>query len=324
MRYVAGIDIGGTATKLGLFTGQGELVRKLEIPTDTSDHGIRILKAAAEAAEGCIRDVLQEGDDVIGIGIGIPGAVSDGHTVKECINIGWSSEVDVEEQMRRYTQYPVTAINDADAAALGEYWKGSAAGHESVVFVTIGTGVGAGIISHGRLIIGALGYGGEIGHVTVNPFETRICSCGKRGCLELYASAPGIVYEAEKALDSWDGESVLTPLRGRMTAKDIFDAAKGGDGFALSRVDEFGRWMGIGLGSVAQTVDPDVFVIGGGVSRAGEILLDAIRRHYPDWVYGSLKKGRFVSASLGHDAGIYGAAKLMLDKERSLKESPVL
>ena len=206
---------------------------------------------------------------------------------------------------------PVKVSNDANVAALGELWTGAASDYKNAVMVTLGTGVGGGIIIDGHIVDGSRGYGGEIGHMTVDPADDRVCNCGKTGCLELYASATGIVYETKKALAASDEETALRDLDD-ITAKDIFDLAKEGDAFAMEQVDKLGQKLALAFGNIALMVDPEVFVIGGGVSRAGQILLDAISRHYGTYTFGKAKEGRFVLATLGNDAGIYGAASLML------------
>lgn len=188
---------------------------------------------------------------------------------------------------------------------------GAAADYNSAVMITLGTGVGGGIIVDGKIIDGSRGYGGEIGHMTVDPFDDRVCNCGKTGCLELYASATGIVYETKKALKKYEKSTTLKDIT-EMTSKDIFDAAKAGDEFAAKQVDNLGKKLALATGNIALMVDPEVFVIGGGVSKAGQILLDAVNAHYKTYTFGKAQETKFVLATLGNDAGIYGAASLML------------
>ena len=249
-------------------------------------------------------------EDVIGIGAGVPGAVLEFARVNECVNLGWGS-VDVAGELSKLTGCPVKATNDANAAALGEIWMGAAAKYNSAVMITLGTGVGGGIIIDGKIVDGSRGYGGEIGHMTVDPFDDRVCNCGKTGCLELYASATGIVYETKKALKKYEKSTTLKDIT-EITSKDIFDAAKAGDEFAATQVDNLGKKLALAAGNIALMVDPEVFVIGGGVSKAGQILLDAINAHYKTYTFGKAQETKFVLATLGNDAGIYGAASLML------------
>ena len=310
MKYLYGIDIGGTTVKMGLFSESGELKEKWEIKTRTEENGKNIIPDIAAA----VKDHMKENDlsceDVIGLGVGVPGAVLEFSKVNECVNLGWGS-VDVAKELSELTGCAVKATNDANAAALGEIWMGAAADYNSAVMITLGTGVGGGVIVDGKIIDGSRGYAGEIGHMTVDPEDDRVCNCGKTGCLELYASATGIVYETKKALDRSEEPSSLRNLA-EVTSKDIFDAAKEGDAFAKEQVDNLGKKLALATGNIALMVDPEVFVIGGGVSRAGQILLDAVNAHYKKYTFGKAQETKFVLATLGNDAGIYGAASLML------------
>lgn len=199
MKYIYGIDIGGTTIKMGLFAEDGTLKEKWEIKTRTEDNGKNIISDIATAVNDHMKENDLTREDVIGIGAGVPGAVLEFARVNECVNLGWGS-VDVAGELSKLTGCPVKATNDANAAALGEIWMGAAAKYNSAVMITLGTGVGGGIIIDGKIVDGSRGYGGEIGHMTVDPFDDRVCNCGKTGCLELYASATGIVYETKKAL----------------------------------------------------------------------------------------------------------------------------
>ena len=308
--YVFGVDIGGTTVKIGLFTTQGEMVEKWEITTRTDEGGKYILSDIAASVEDKLAEKRIEKSDVAGVGMGVPGPVKADGTVIKCVNLGWGS-VDVAGELSKLTGCPVKATNDANAAALGEIWMGAAAKYNSAVMITLGTGVGGGIIIDGKIVDGSRGYGGEIGHMTVDPFDDRVCNCGKTGCLELYASATGIVYETKKALKKYEKSTTLKDIT-EVTSKDIFDAAKAGDEFAATQVDNLGKKLALAAGNIALMVDPEVFVIGGGVSKAGQILLDAINAHYKTYTFGKAQETKFVLATLGNDAGIYGAASLML------------
>ena len=308
--YCFGIDVGGTTVKMGLFRVDGELLEKWEIPSRTENEGKAILPDIAEAVQKKLEERGIEKDSVTGIGIGVPGPINAEGIVPHTANLGWGYK-EVTRELTELTGLVSKGGNDANVAALGEMWKGAAAGHKSGVMVTLGTGVGGGIIIDGKIVDGSRGYGGEIGHMTVDPFDDRVCNCGKTGCLELYASATGIVYETKKALKKYEKSTTLKDIT-EVTSKDIFDAAKAGDEFAATQVDNLGKKLALAAGNIALMVDPEVFVIGGGVSRAGQILLDAINAHYKTYTFGKAQETKFVLATLGNDAGIYGAASLML------------
>lgn len=309
MKYIYGIDVGGTTVKLGLFQEDGSLMEKWEIPTRKENGGAHIIEDIAAALKDNIVSHGIEKEQLIGAGVGVPGAVLSFEMVNECVNLGWG-QVHVADELKKLLECPVKVTNDANVAALGELWTGAAKDYRSAVMVTLGTGVGGGMIVDGQIINGSHGYGGEIGHMTVNPTETRKCNCGKTGCLELYASATGIVFETKKALEESDTETPLRQME-NFSAKEIFDLAKEGDAFAMEQVDHLGEKLAMAFGNITLTVDPEVFVLGGGVSKAGDILLDAIKKYYGKYTFGAVKEGRFILASLGNDAGIYGAARLI-------------
>lgn len=307
---VYGIDVGGTTVKIGLFSEEGTLLEKWEVPTRKEENGKYILGDISDSIKENIQKHHIQKENLAGVGVGVPGAVLEFTKVNECVNLGWAS-VDVGKELSGLLDCPVKVTNDANVAALGELWVGAAADCKNAVMVTLGTGVGGGIIVDGRIVNGSRGYGGEIGHMTVDPTDTRTCNCGKTGCLELYASATGIVYETKRALAESDASTPLRELED-ITAKDIFDYAKKGDLFAEEQVDHLGQKLAMAFGNIALMVDPEVFVIGGGVSKAGDILLDAIAKHYATYTFGMVQNGKFVLATLGNDAGIYGAASLLL------------
>ncbi len=307
-RYIFGIDIGGTTVKCGLFTGEGELLEKWEIVTRREEKGAHILSDVAAAILAKCEEKGIEKEEVKGIGLGIPGPVRADGTVLKCANLGWGI-TPATKIMQELTGFPVKAGNDANVAALGEMWKGGGRGFEDVIMITLGTGVGGGVILGGHMVAGSNGAGGEIGHIIVNGSEEELCGCGGHGHLEQYASATGIVRMAKKRLER---ESAQTKLREfeNLSAKNIFDCAREGDALACELVDTLGTYLALALSHVAATVDPQVFVIGGGVSRAGEILLDAVSRHYNENILFALQNKEFRLAELGNDAGIYGSAKL--------------
>ncbi|MBO4267116.1 MAG: ROK family glucokinase [Lachnospiraceae bacterium] len=310
-KKVFGVDIGGTTVKMGLFTAEGELLDKWEITTRKEDNGAHILPdIAASIKERMDKEGLTFGD-VEGLGISVPGPVDDEGVVHKCVNLGWG-QFDIDEEMKKHIDLPVFAGNDANAAALGEAWRGGGKGCINVVVVTLGTGVGGGIIVNGKILSGSHGSGGEIGHIHMNDNETEQCGCGKCGCLEQYASATGIARLAKRKLDADDRPSSMRDARS-LNAKVVFDAAKAGDELAIEVTEEFGEILGKGLANVADVINPELFVIGGGVSKAGQIVIDLIKKNYKKYVFHGSRGTDFALATLGNDAGIYGSAKLVLD-----------
>ncbi len=309
--YGFGIDIGGTTIKMGLFKVDGTLLEKWEVNTRKEEYGKYILDDISKEIKGKLKEKGIHRNDVVGVGIGVPGPVSSDGTVLKCVNLGWGV-VNVEETLSEMIDLPVKAGNDANVAALGEMWQGGGKGYKNVVMVTLGTGVGGGIIIDGNIISGTNGAGGEIGHIKVSNNETKTCGCGKTGCLEQYASATGIVNESEKLLNDDNSPSILRELN-EITAKAIFDAAKDGDKVANKLVDNLGEKLGSALASISCVCDPEVFVIGGGVSKAGMILTNTIRKHFIEKAFHACEGTRFELAKLGNDAGIYGGVKLVLD-----------
>ena len=310
-KYCFGIDVGGTTVKMGLFTTEGELLDKWEIPTRKEDGGAYILNDVAASVEAKLAEKNIEKEDVAGAGIGVPGPTLDTGYVSICVNLGWKDKNPANE-LSELLSIPVKAGNDANVAALGEMWKGGGEGYLDVVLLTLGTGLGGGIIINGEIAPSHRGVGGELGHITVNPDEEATCNCGNHGCLEQYASATGVVRIAKKLLAASKEESSLRTLE-TVTAKDVFDAAKAGDHLAVEAVEVLGKYLGLVVANVALTVDPDVFVIGGGVSKAGQVLIDVIIKYYHKFakIIGD-NKAKVVLAKLGNDAGIYGAARMVL------------
>lgn len=310
-KYCFGIDVGGTTVKMGLFTTEGELLDKWEIPTRKEDGGAYILNDVAASVEAKLAEKNIAKEDVAGAGIGVPGPTLDTGYVSICVNLGWKDKNPANE-LSELLSIPVKAGNDANVAALGEMWKGGGEGYLDVVLLTLGTGVGGSIIINGEIAPSHRGVGGELGHITVNPDEEATCNCGNHGCLEQYASATGVVRIANKLLAASKEESSLRTLE-TVTAKDVFDAAKAGDHLAVEAVEVLGKYLGLVVANVALTVDPDVFVIGGGVSKAGQVLIDVITKYYHNFakIIGD-NKAKVVLAKLGNDAGIYGAARMVL------------
>ncbi len=313
-KYAFGVDIGGTTVKMGLFDRDGCVLDKWEIPTVKENDGAAILPDVAESILAKMKEKEIGRDDVVGVGVGAPGAVdSNGVLVGGAVNLGWGV-FNLEKVMNGYLDMPVKAANDANTAAFGEMWQGGGKGCENLVAVTLGTGVGGGIIVNGQILSGATGGGGEIGHIHVEDNETESCNCKNRGCLEQYASATGIVRLARRRLAKDDTPSVLR--EGKLTAKSVFDGLKEGDAVATEIVEQFGNYLGKGLAAVANVVNPQVFVIGGGVSKAGEILLQYVKPSFLKYVFAPCRNVEFALAELGNDAGIYGAAGLILNQEQ--------
>ncbi len=303
-------DIGGTAVKAGLFNTEGKLLEKWEFATQRTEDGKDILRDVAKFTKDKIKELKLSEEAVIGVGVGIPGPVTEDGQVLMLANLGLAN-FNLEKEMSEMTGLRVKAGNDANVAAMGEYWMGGGKGYQNLVLVTLGTGVGGGIILNGHILSGNKGAAGEIGHILVNEEETDPCGCKKKGCLEQYASAPGIVKLAKKALSKSEEASELRNKE-EISAKLIFDCAKNGDKLAMEVVEEACRYLGLALSHIAQVVDPEAFVIGGGVSKAGEIITETIKKYYNMYVIESLKDKEFRLATLGNDAGIYGAAKLII------------
>ena len=309
-KYVFGVDVGGTSVKMGLFDIEGNVLEKWEIPTRTENCGEKILSDIAASIQEKMGQKSIAKEDVAGVGIGVPGPVEKNGIVHRAVNLGWEEMNMKEELTKLLGGMRVEGGNDANVAALGEMWKGGGQGHKNLVAVTLGTGVGGGIIINGEIVTGATGSGGEIGHIHVEDNETEACNCGNRGCLEEYASATGITRLANRALQASDKDSVLR--NGEVSAKAVFDAVKAGDELAIEVAKQFGEYLGKGLGVIAGIVNPEIFVIGGGVSKAGEVLFDYIKPPFERTTFHGCKNVVFALATLGNDAGIYGAARLLL------------
>ncbi|WP_072525351.1 ROK family glucokinase [Clostridium sp. Marseille-P3244] len=305
-----GVDVGGTTVKMGLFEEDGTILDKWEIATDISEEGKAILPNIAASLEKKIEEHGLLKEDIIGVGVGVPAPVTSEGIVNGSANLGWKYK-EVKRELEEMTGLKAAIGNDANVAALGEMWKGGGAGEKNMVMVTLGTGVGGGVIIGGRVLVGEHGGGGEIGHICVNYEETDHCGCGNRGCLEQYASATGIVRLAKQKLGQEMRPTILN--KEDVTAKDVFDAVKAGDEVAKEIAVAFGRYLGYGLANLATVVDPAVFVIGGGVSKAGEVLIPYIREPYMERAFFANRNVKFVLAELGNDAGICGSAKLVLD-----------
>ena len=313
MKYGFGVDLGGTTVKIAWFREDGTLLDKWEIPTVTENAGKRILPDIANSLLTYLKENNIPKTDVLGIGIGVPGPVRPDGTVNKCINLGWGV-LNIEKELGALTDLSVKAGNDATVASLGEYWKGGGAGCQNMVFITLGTGVGGGVIVEGKAILGAHGAGGEIGHMVLNPKETEPCNCGKKGCVEQYCSATGIVRLAKSYLAETGCASSLLE-RPDFTCKDVFDAAKAKDVAAEKILQQVYDYLGQFLANVCNVVDPEAVVLGGGVSKAGQSLLEGVEKAFCQYVFHAVHPVKFLLATLGNDAGAYGAFRLILDKE---------
>ncbi|MCI6997497.1 MAG: ROK family glucokinase [Eubacterium sp.] len=309
--YCFGIDIGGTTVKCGLFLTTGELCEKWEIKTRTEDGGKAILPDVVAAIQSKMEEKSIAKEQVTGVGVGVPGPVVKEREVTVAVNLHWGHTMLADELEALLGGIPVKVGNDANVAALGEMWKGGGEGTKNLIMATLGTGVGGGIIIDGKIITGSHGAGGEIGHACVEPTETEACNCGNKGCLEQMASATGIVRLAKRILDENTEATVLK--KDRISAKSVFDAYKAGDKVAARIVDKFAGYLGNALAVFACVVDPEIIVIGGGVSKAGQPLIDAVEKYFRRDAFVTCKDTPIVLAKLDNDAGIYGAAKLVVE-----------
>jgi glucokinase len=318
-KWVIGVDLGGTTTKLAFVSQVGEIIEKWEIPTDVTNEGNNITVNIAESINQKLREHGKSKADILGIGMGAPGPVDlENGIIYEAVNLGWKPQYPLQQILEKDTTLPVVIDNDANCAALGEMWKGAGSGAKDVVCITLGTGVGGGVIASGDIVHGANGAAGEIGHITAVPDGGALCNCGKTGCLETIASATGIARIAKEKLQDEQHEGELLNLfkkTGMLTAKDVFDAARNGDTVAKQVVDEISFHLGLSLANVANTLNPEKIVLGGGVSKAGDILLTPVNDYFQKYTFIRVAKStQFVLATLGNDAGVIGAAWLVINK----------
>lgn len=311
MKYGFGVDVGGTTVKLGLFDETGTLLDKREIPTHTENDGERILPDIAAAIDATLAEKGIAKSAVTGVGVGVPGPINDEGVINRCVNLNWGV-FNLHDTLGALTGLCVKGGNDANCAALGEAWKGGGAGSRSSMFVTLGTGVGGGVILNGKILVGAHGVGGEIGHITVSAPDKQPCTCGKRGCIERYASATGIVRMAKERLVKDGTPSTLRSVEA-LTCKDVFDAAKAGDSLAVETLEQVFDYLGEALASACCVCDPERIILGGGVSKAGDYLLEGVKRHFAQHMFHACKGTEFSLATLGNDAGMYGAYRLIAE-----------
>jgi glucokinase len=318
-QWIVGVDLGGTTTKIAFITLDGEIKTKWEIPTDNSEEGINITANIAKAIEDKLVELGKDRSELLGIGMGAPGPVDyELGIIRNAVNLGWKDNFPLQAQLEAATSLPAMIENDANCAALGEMWMGAGKGTKDLVFVTLGTGVGGGVIANGNIVRGVNGAGGEIGHITVVPNGGSRCNCGRYGCLETVTSATGIVRLAKELLSTANVQGELADKfvqNGNITAKEVFDAARNGDESAGQIVDKVAFYLGLALGGIANTLNPEKIVLGGGVSKAGDFLLDVVKKKFDEFAFSSVKESTGITlATLGNDAGVFGAAWLIKNR----------
>ena len=308
--FVAGVDVGGTSVKIGFFSPEGGRLHAFEIPTRTEGNGAHILPDIADAIRREASSCGRVYEDLRGVGLDVPGPVDAQGIIHGAVNIGWGT-FSIREEMERLVGVPVAAGNDATIAALGEVWKGCALGCDDFLLLTLGTGIGGGIVAGGHIVAGATGAGGEIGHFHLADADDN-CNCGCNGCFEQFCSATGFVRITKKLLTETDTPSVLRDTD--FDSKAIFAAADAGDALALDAIHLYGDYLGRGIAVLCSVLNPRIVALGGGVSKAGSRLIDLLRPSFEKYVFPGAKDVDFKIASLGNDAGMYGSAKLILDE----------
>ena len=311
MKYYAGIDLGGTNTKIGLVDEDGNIIFTTIVKTDSMEGFEKTIQRLSKILLQQVKSFGLNFDDVQSVGVGVPGPVLNSRVVKFWANFPWKNGVDLALEFEKNLGKPVKADNDVNVITLGEMWKGSAQGYKNVLGLAIGTGIGGGIIVDGKLVSGENGAGGEVGHIKVER-DGKLCGCGQKGCWEAYASATGLIREAQSRLAVNKTNGLYEQVIGRdLEAKDIFDVAKEGDAFALDLVDYEADYIALGIGNLLNVLDPEIVVVGGGVSLAGDILFNKVKERLKRYAFPSTTENlKIVAASLGNDAGILGAAYL--------------
>ncbi|MCG7317917.1 ROK family glucokinase [Brevibacillus laterosporus] len=312
-RMIVGVDIGGTTIKIALLNPNGKIITKTQIPTPVPEGEDAIIQQMTSTIDQLMAEQGFTKEDAYGIGIGVPGPVdTDTGFVYEAVNLGLKDTA-LKAKTEALTGLPTYVENDANAAALGEMWCGAGQGTDNLVAITLGTGIGGGIIIDGKIVHGVKGVGGEIGHVTVNP-DGPLCNCGKKGCMERYGSATAIILGIEKAAKEGLSTYLAKQLaeKGSLTAKDAFDAAAEGDIAAQEVIDQAAFYTGFGLSHIANLLNPAKIVIGGGVSAAGDVLFTLIRKSFDSYTWKiAADSCEILPATLGNDAGVIGAGWLV-------------
>ncbi|MEH7109499.1 ROK family glucokinase [Bacillus sp. JJ1764] len=315
-KWIAGVDLGGTTTKIAFITMDGTIEHKWEITTDNANEGEYITSNIAKSINDKLSELGLSKDVLAGVGMGAPGPVDyETGVILNAVNLGWKDNFPLQESLENATSLPAAIENDANCAALGEMWKGAGTGAKNLVLVTLGTGVGGGVIVNGNIVQGVNGAAGEIGHATAVPLGGAPCNCGKTGCLETVASATGVVRLAMEELKTQSSDSELAKLlveNNTITAKDVFDTAKNGDAISLKVLNEVGFHLGLTFSTIANTLNPEKIVMGGGVSKAGDILLNTVKEYFNQFAFSAVRNSTEISlATLGNDAGVLGAAWLI-------------
>ncbi|MEQ2526178.1 ROK family glucokinase [Bacillaceae bacterium CLA-AA-H227] len=319
-KWVVGVDLGGTTTKIAFLDTTGDILHKWEIPTDNREDGNYITINIGEAIEQKLQELGQSKANLLGIGMGAPGPVDyTNGIIYNVVNLAWEDNYPLKAKLEQVTSLPVYIDNDANCAALGEMWRGAGAGAKDLVCVTLGTGVGGGVIANGKIVQGISGAAGEIGHITVIPEGGAPCNCGKTGCLETVASATGIVRLATQKLNGepeYQGKLMeVFKNKGKVEAKDVFDCAREGDSLSLAVIDEVAFHLGLVLANLGNSLNPEKIVLGGGVSKAGAILLDKVQANFDRFAFSRVKDSTRISiAILENDAGVIGAACLVMNE----------
>lgn len=316
-KKLIGVDLGGTTTKFAILTVEGDIQQRWSIDTNVLDEGAHIIPDIIESINHHMKLYDMTADQFAGIGMGSPGTVDRKlGTVIGAYNLNWKTLQQAKKEIEAGTGIEFAIDNDANVAALGERWKGAGENDDNVAFVTLGTGVGGGIISDGHLLHGTAGSAGEIGHITVDP-KGYLCTCGKHGCLETVASATGVVRVARDMAEEYAGTSQLKQILddgNEISSKITFDLAKQGDPLAKMVVDKVAKYLGIALGNVGNTLNPAFIVIGGGVSAAGTFLLDQVQAYFDEYTFPQVRETtKLKLAELGNVAGVIGAASLALE-----------
>lgn len=316
-KWLVGVDLGGTNIKFAFLSENGDILYRWSFPTDITNGGQNIIPDIASSILQKLKENNQTTSNVKGIGIGAPAFMNmETGFIYEAVNLGWK-DVDIRAELEQRLELPVVIDNDANVAALGEMWKGAGIGSKDLLCITIGTGIGGGIIINGEIVHGTNGMAGEIGHITVNPENGVLCNCGKHGCLETISSATGMVRQAIVEIDHYPESLLFTSYKqiGPITAKMIVEAATEKDAFALKIIDTSSYYLGLAIANIANTINPSRIVIGGGVSKAGVLLLDSIRKYFNVFALPRVQMGAELAiATLGNDAGVVGSAWLVKNK----------
>lgn len=321
MKYAIGIDVGGTTVKYGLFQENGKCIDRRAHPTAADAGYENLIDDLAVEIPNLYKAYQLNPNQIIGIGIGLPGPIVNESTISVGVNIALGRELNVAKALTKKINLPVVVANDANVAALGEQWQGAGSKYDSLVMFTLGTGVGGGIIINGKILSGTNGSAGELGHMPILelPIE-RTCGCGSKSCLELISSATGIKAQVKELLEATDEPSTLRHYNGHYDARAVFLAARNEDELSMRIVENTSYYLGKACALIAAAVDPELFVIGGGVSNAGDLLLEPTRAHYRKLVFSPMRDTPIIKAQLGNNAGIYGAAKLALDRNKAKKK----